>query len=174
MHTKHCKCKVCHGTKINYKPFRPGPESPSLDGDGTGGKVKIVKKGGIMPNEYPKRNNEESKLQALFAGWLDSQGILFNASMAGVNLGINTAVTRHRMGAKAGFPDIMIFEARGGYHGLALELKAMGGNDKNRKQRIWQEFLQARGYKALIMPTNLELLEGLKWLQDEVEKYLKG
>ena len=126
-----------------------------------------------MPNEYPKRNNEESKLQALFAGWLDSQGILFNASMAGVNLGIRTAVARKRMGAKAGFPDIFIYCPAQGYCGMAIELKVKGGRITP-LQQDWRFALIRQKYYAVIMPTNLELLEGLKWLQDEVEKYLKG
>ncbi len=119
----------------------------------------------------PRRNNDEAKLQALFAGWLDSQGILFNASVSAVKVPMATAIKMKRAGYKPGYPDIFIYCPRGIYHGLAIELKAKGGDDKNKNQLAWQSSLQVRGYKALIMPVNLELLEGLKWLQDEVVKY---
>ena len=114
---------------------------------------------------------KESILQEHFCHWLDAKHILYNASMAGVNLGIRVAVRRKRMGAKRGFPDLFIYQPAGAWHGLALELKA-GKGATSPEQHDWQEALEKQGYKALIMPGNLNLPEALKWLQDEVERYL--
>ena len=120
-----------------------------------------------------KRRNEESKLQEWFALWLRSEGVLFNASMSGVNLGIVTAVIRKRMGCQRGFPDIVIYESRGGFHGMAIELKVKGGAVQP-DQIIWKECLQVRGYWALIMPANLEFQQAQEWLEKETRKYLSS
>jgi hypothetical protein len=55
---------------------------------------------------------------------------------------------------------------------LAIELKAKG--QPTSEQRTWQETLQAKGYKALIMPSNLDLIQGLNWLKEEVIEYMSG
>lgn len=74
-------------------------------------------------------------------------------------------------GYKKGCPDIMIFEPRGGYHGLMIELKAKNGVT-TKDQVEWQNNLEIRGYKAYIMPKGLEHQEGLEWLIKKTEAYL--
>lgn len=56
-----------------------------------------------------------------------------------------TAVALKRQGVKAGVPDICLPAARGGYHGLYIELKA-GKNTTTQKQEQWLGFLQGQGY----------------------------
>ncbi len=48
-------------------------------------------------------------------------------------------------GVRKGPPDINVDEARGGYHGLRIEMKH-GKNRPTPDQRAWHDALQARGY----------------------------
>ena len=68
------------------------------------------------------------------------------------NGGRRDAVTGARLkaeGVKAGVPDIILPVARGGYHGLFIELKA-GKNTATAEQRGWLAALAAQGYRAAV------------------------
>ena len=53
------------------------------------------------------------------------------------------------MGALAGFPDLFVFIARGGFHGLFIELKKPKGRVSDiQQQRI--DALNEQGYKAVV------------------------
>lgn len=58
-----------------------------------------------------------------------------------------TAAVLRSLGLKRGVPDILIFEPRGGYHGLAIEMKDNGGK-LTEPQKQWLRALIDRGYKA--------------------------
>ena len=58
-----------------------------------------------------------------------------------------------------------------GYNGLAIELK-IGEGKPSDYQKEWQQALTVRGYKALIMPSGLQLVDGLAWLKKKVREYL--
>lgn len=62
-----------------------------------------------------------------------------------------TAIALKRQGVKAGVPDLMLPVARGGYHGLYIELKK---EDKTNKptvlQKQWINELQKQGYFATV------------------------
>ena len=123
------------------------------------------------PGFRPHRKHE-TILQEHFAHWLDAKGILFTASMAGVNLHPVVARLRKIMGCKPGTPDIMIFEPRGAYHGLFIELKSTEGDVKDPKQLEWQRELTKRKYLAVMMPLGLDFADAFNWLRDLVEKYM--
>lgn len=53
-----------------------------------------------------------------------------------------------QMGKKAGVPDILIFEPRGQYNGLAIELKC-GYNKPSPEQEWWLTGLQMRNWLTL-------------------------
>ena len=112
----------------------------------------------------------EQLLQINFAQWLDAKGVLYNASMAGVNLRPMVARQRKMMGAKAGFPDIFIYESTNEFCGLAIELKV--NTRPTTLQLEWQAELTARGYKALIMPKLKTFQECFDWLKKEVSEYM--
>ncbi len=63
------------------------------------------------------------------------------------NLGV--AIKLKREGLKAGYPDISIFVARGGYHGMMIELK-YGKGALSEHQIIWLERLNNNGYRAVV------------------------
>lgn len=50
-------------------------------------------------------------------------------------------------GVRAGVPDYLLPVARKGFHGLAIELKAVGGS-ASPEQRQWLADLQAQGWRA--------------------------
>jgi hypothetical protein len=60
-----------------------------------------------------------------------------------------TAVKLYRQGVKAGVPDLHLPVARGGYHGLYIELK-VGKNKTTEKQKEWIAELNKQGYLAIV------------------------
>ena len=54
-----------------------------------------------------------------------------------------------RMGVKAGVPDLCLPVARGGYHGLYIEMK-YGQNKPTKEQRKWLSLLSSQGYKTIV------------------------
>jgi hypothetical protein len=50
-----------------------------------------------------------------------------------------------RAGCRAGFPDLVLLCARGGWHGLAIELKTAKGHTSP-MQDVWLENLRNEGY----------------------------
>lgn len=68
-------------------------------------------------------------------------------------------------GVKAGVPDICLPSARGGYHGLYIELKA-GKNKATKEQEEWLSALNAEGYKAVVC-------RGWVRASEEIKKYLE-
>lgn len=71
-----------------------------------------------------------------------------------------------RQGVKAGVPDICLPVARGGFHGLYIELKAGKGRPSS-KQLYWLKKLNEHGNMAIIC-------WGFEQARDMVVKYLTG
>ena len=61
-------------------------------------------------------------------------------------------------GVKAGYPDIVLNVARGGYHNLFIEMKVKG-NYPTESQKEWHEKLRAQGSKVVVCYTSLEASE---------------
>ena len=66
-----------------------------------------------------------------------------------MKLPIGVAVKLKRSGYSKGTPDILIFEPRGSYHGLFIELKTAKGRI-SAEQLYWLEELIHRGYAAMV------------------------
>ncbi|MBK1727652.1 VRR-NUC domain-containing protein [Halorhodospira neutriphila] len=69
-------------------------------------------------------------------------------------------------GVRAGVPDLCLPVARGGWHGLYVELKTRRGRP-SRRQRAWLRALRAQGYRA-------ELCRGWPQARAVIESYLDG
>jgi hypothetical protein len=71
-----------------------------------------------------------------------------------------------RMGVKRGVPDVVLMVARGGFHGMCIELKSLTGRTSP-EQKDWIERLTAEGYLALVCKG---------WIQAKsaLENYLDG
>lgn len=59
------------------------------------------------------------------------------------------AANLKRQGVKPGVPDLCIPEARGGYHGLYIEMK-VDKNKTTQNQDEWLELLAKNGYKTAV------------------------
>ena len=53
-------------------------------------------------------------------------------------------------GARRGVPDLCLPVARGGFHGLYLELKRRGSGVVSAEQKWWLDRLQKEGYRAVV------------------------
>ena len=72
---------------------------------------------------------------------------------------------QHHRQHEAGVPDLCLPVARGGYHGLYIEMKA-GKNKPTEKQLWWIENLKKQGYAVSVC-------WGFEAARMELEKYLK-
>jgi hypothetical protein len=80
--------------------------------------------------------------------------VLFTISAGGMRTSIGTAKKMKTAGYSKGTPDIMIFEPRGKYHGLFIEMKtaktaySLPGR-ASIEQKSWADKLNKRGYLAV-------------------------
>ena len=75
-----------------------------------------------------------------------------------------TAALMKAEGVRRGVPDICLPVARGGWHGLYVEMKAQGGS-ASPEQRQWLAALQRQGYRA-------ELCRGWEQARCLIEQYM--
>jgi hypothetical protein len=108
---------------------------------------------------------KEYQLQKAVCNYLDYKKILYCGSMGGQYQKFHSQRNKAKAtGYKRGFPDLFIYEPRGDYHGLAIELK-VGYNKPTNEQLAWIEELSERGYKAIVA-------NGLDETIVTIEKYL--
>jgi len=75
---------------------------------------------------------------------------LLNASLNGVRLTIGQAKKAKNSGMRKGYPDLFLPVARGGYHGLYVELKRKKGGKVSDAQMWWLERLELQGYFSAV------------------------
>jgi len=116
-----------------------------------------------MGRQWGRRNNGwfirvkkdgtplESSIQMQVAEWLHYQypDMLWTASTEGIKLPKMIALMFKLMGYCPGTPDIEIFEPKGIYHGLHLEMKSKDGT-QSKEQIKWQAKAEERGYKYAV------------------------
>lgn len=98
--------------------------------------------------------------------WRDEINLLYHVP----NEGKRSRATGARMRAeslRAGAPDINLDVARGGYHGLRIELKRRRGGRVSPEQEEWLEALRRQGYAATVA-------RGWEEAAEAVRKYLEG
>ena len=102
---------------------------------------------------------KEYQLQKAICKYLDLQNVLYCVSMGGqYQVHYSQRIKAKKSGYKRGFPDLFIYEPKGKYHGLAIELK-IGYNKATKEQLYWQKELIKRGFKAEICTGIDEALE---------------
>ena len=111
----------------------------------------------------------ETEEQRNFVAHLERIGVLFYAVP---NEGKRSRWAAQKMkaeGMKPGVPDIVICHARGGYHGLYIELKRRNSTASALRpnQREWKENLEAQGYRV-------EVCKGAMHAADVVADYIKS
>ena len=93
---------------------------------------------------------KEYQLQKSVCKFLDLKGYLFCGSMGGqYQVFRSQRIKAKNSGYKRGFPDLFIYEPKGKYNGLAIELK-VGYNKATQEQLQWISKLRKRGYCAEI------------------------
>ena len=112
-----------------------------------------------------KNASPEHDIQVLIVDHLEEMDPqpLFSATVGGFRVAMHTALKMKQAGYKKGIPDLLIFEPRNGYVGLALEVKTMVGR-ASEHQKDWQEKLRARGWKA-------EICKGLNACIECIDEY---
>lgn len=111
-----------------------------------------------------KRNSLEFAIQCAVAHELDKLGLLWTSTANGLPSNPISVKNAKNAGLKPGVPDILVFEPRGQYHGLIIELKTSEGRP-TAKQEEWVKALVERNYKAVIC-------YGLNDTLDVVRRYL--
>ncbi|MCL2183364.1 MAG: VRR-NUC domain-containing protein [Chitinispirillia bacterium] len=66
-------------------------------------------------------------------------------------------------GVKSGVPDIDLPVARGGYHGLKIEMKRTRGGVTSPEQKWWIEQLTAQGYSASVCHGAESAIKTIEW-----------
>jgi hypothetical protein len=103
-----------------------------------------------LPFPCPTEHEEQATLIemcALFAPHHPELELL----MATPNGGKRHPATAARLaaeGVRAGYPDLSLDVARGGYHGLKIEMKRLRGGTVRPEQKWWHERLRAEGYRV--------------------------
>ena len=151
----------------NSRPITPSQAKQSLHAlDVLSGRITEP------PKPRQKRQQHEAKIQAALFEWAAySAGkypelrLLYHCPNGG-RRDVIEAYNLKRQGTKAGVPDICLPVARGQFHGLYLELKAVGGRVQD-SQREWLDALSQQGYKAV-------LAFGFDEARAAIEDYLKG
>lgn len=82
-------------------------------------------------------------------GWPDSGALRLYAVPNGGLRTVQEGVRLKMEGVQKGVPDLVLPIARGGFHGLYLELKAAGGRT-SREQDGWLAFLDDQGYRVAV------------------------
>ena len=109
---------------------------------------------------------KEYQLQKAVCKYLDLQNVLYCGSMGGqYQVHYSQRIKAKKSGYKRGFPDLFIYEPKGKYHGLEIELK-VGYNKPTKEQLYWQKELIKRQFKA-------EICTGIDEALEVINKYLK-
>ena len=75
--------------------------------------------------------------------------VFYNGSAGGMWTSKSQGVKMKATGYKSGFPDIFLYEPKGVYSGLAIELKVKG-NYASPNQKIVLQKLRDKGYQAFV------------------------
>jgi len=101
-------------------------------------------------------NQQEIVIKYLRLAYPDA---LYCASAGGMWTSDSQRIKMARTGYVKGFPDLFIYEPRGEFHGLAIEMKKVKGSKIEPEQVQWQEQLRNRGYCSYICKGNEEAIK---------------
>jgi hypothetical protein len=101
-------------------------------------------------------NQQEIVIKYLRLAYPDA---LYCASAGGMWTSDSQRIKMARTGYVKGFPDLFIYEPRGEFHGLAIEMKKVKGSKIEPEQVQWQEQLRNRGYASYICKGNEEAIK---------------
>jgi hypothetical protein len=110
---------------------------------------KTYKKSNARRKATPESesNQQEIVIKYLRLAYPDA---LYCASAGGMRTSYLQAIKMKRTGYVKGFPDLFIYEPRGAFYGLAIEMKKEKGGTASPEQKRWLEQLRNRGYASYI------------------------
>ena len=121
-----------------------------------------------MPNNHIQHEaNEQEALfrwAAFVRGRFPEIDLLYHIPNGGSRNRLEAANLK-RQGVKAGVPDLCLPVARGGFHGLYIEMK-YGKNKPSKNQKQWLSDLRKQGYAA-------EVCYGWEQAAEMITKYLE-
>ncbi len=108
--------------------------------------------------------NSEAYQQQLVIQFIRANypGALYCASAGGMRTSYLQAVKMKRTGYVKGFPDLFIYEPRGEFYGLAIEMKKEKGGTASPEQKWWRDELRIRKYESYICKGSDEAIEIIK------------
>ena len=124
---------------------------------------------GYVRRPTGRKNKSEEKLsQKRFVDYLYvTYKLLLTAPSGGsVQMSSWKGAELRDLGYRAGTPDLLIFKARGVYHGLHIEMKIKGGR-VSPQQKEWIKEATEEGYKAVAV---WSLEEAKKVIDDYMTK----
>ncbi len=120
-----------------------------------------------VDGKVPTRKNgsPEHDIQVAIVGLLESiePTPLYSATVGGVRLAIHTAKKMKEAGYSKGVPDMLVYEPRGMYAGLAIEVKTEKGRASD-EQKEWIRQLNSKGWRA-------EICKGFEECADVICEY---
>ena len=123
---------------------------------------------------YPTEEQEQTVVMhwaAMAEGRWPELRMLFHIPNGGKRL--KTEAARFRAaGVRSGVPDLFLPCSRGGYHGLWIEMKAIGGR-VSREQEQWRKELMKQGYMSVVCygaDAAIETIEKYMHLKEEGAK----
>lgn len=115
------------------------------------------------PKPYIPKEYDEQVAVFSWAKWCKLYGIdMMYATLNGVRLPIGLARKMKKAGLCAGPPDINIDAARGGFHGLRIEMKREKGGVVSDTQQEWHDRLRAEGYQVIVAEGASEAIAAIK------------
>lgn len=103
---------------------------------------------------------------AMLKGQYPEVALLFHIPNGG-RRDAGEAANLKKQGVKPGVPDLFLPVARGGYHGLFIEMKRRDGGRLTDYQKRWLHLLERQGYAAVVC-------HGAQQAAAVITKYLKG
>lgn len=100
---------------------------------------------------YPTEEEEQTVVMhwaAMAAGRWPELRLLFHIPNGGKR-SKSEAVRFRAAGVRSGVPDLFLSCSRGGYHGLWIEMKAVGGRVSQEQER-WRKDLMEQGYMCVV------------------------
>jgi hypothetical protein len=114
----------------------------------------------VTPEALAASGTEDGEQSALFcyarqAEKLDYRWELLHSIPNGGRRGAATAARMAATGAKAGYPDVGLDIAAGGFHGLRIEMKVAAheghaGGRLSEAQKYWHQILRHEGYSVVV------------------------
>lgn len=123
---------------------------------------------------YPTEEEEQTAVMhwaAMAAGRWPELRLLFHIPNGGKR-SKSEAVRFRAAGVRSGVPDLFLPCSRGGFHGLWVEMKAIGGR-VSREQEQWHKELMEQGYMSVVCygaAAAIETIEKYMHLKEEGEK----